>query len=169
MVASYGAEKAFNYRSQTCVSDIQAYTNNSITHVLDCVSTPSSMALCYKILKRSFGDGVTRPKYTALEPYSSRISASRPDIIADWVLLLTQFGESVMLSGVYEREPRPQDRVWMQKWYELVQRLVWEKKLRTHRVELLDDGGLNSIASGLDRLKSSDISGTKLVCRLAWT
>ncbi|KAF2098263.1 zinc-binding dehydrogenase family oxidoreductase [Rhizodiscina lignyota] len=153
VVQSYGAKAAFDYRSPTCVDDIQAYTNNSITHVLDCISTPPSMALCYK--------------YTALEPYSTRISASRSDVTADWVLLLTQFGELVGLSGVYAREARPQDRVWMRHWYEVVERLVLEKKLRPHPREIFGSGGLLPIVDGLERLKSGKVSGTKLVCRVA--
>lgn len=166
MVQSYGAKAAFDYRSPTCVDDIQAYTNNSIAHVLDCISTLPSMALCYKVIKPSSSSSTTKSKYTALEPYSTRISASYSDVTADWVLLLTQFGESVGLNGVYAREARPQDRVWMKHWYEVVERLILEKKLRPHPQEVFSSSGLLPIISGLERLKSGKVSGTKLVYRV---
>jgi hypothetical protein len=123
------------------------------------------MSVCYNTIRTSSASS-SASRYTALEPYSTRISASRPDVIPDWVLLLTQFGGPVRLDGVYERDARPQDRVWMRAWFEVLERLVMEKKIRPHPREMLGSHGLEGIVGGLERLKSGRVSGAKLVCRV---
>jgi NADPH:quinone reductase-like Zn-dependent oxidoreductase len=47
LVKSYGAAKAFDYRSPDYIKDIKAYTKNELKFVLDCVPEPETMEFCY--------------------------------------------------------------------------------------------------------------------------
>lgn len=99
LVMKYGARKVFDYASATCAKDIRAYTKDRLDCVLDCIGSAVTMAMCYQAIGSGGG------RYTALEPYSERIKATRSEVKADWILAWTVNGERVALDGLYERPP----------------------------------------------------------------
>jgi hypothetical protein len=72
----------------------------------------------------------------------------------------------VVLDGVYRREAQPADRAFMMRWFETVEGLLAEGKIRTHPREILE-GGLEVVVRGLKRIKEGRVSGRKLVVGLS--
>jgi NADPH:quinone reductase-like Zn-dependent oxidoreductase len=55
MVEGYGADKCFDYNEATCGDDIRSYTGNALDYALDCITSESSVKICYKALGRCGG------------------------------------------------------------------------------------------------------------------
>jgi NADPH:quinone reductase-like Zn-dependent oxidoreductase len=55
MVESYGADKCFDYNEASCGDDIRSYTGNALDYALDCITTESSVKICYQALGRCGG------------------------------------------------------------------------------------------------------------------
>lgn len=55
LVKSYGASAAFDYRDPDCGRQIRDFTNNSLRHVLDCVSVEPSFRIDAAALSRDAG------------------------------------------------------------------------------------------------------------------
>ena len=55
MVESYGADKCFDYNEASCGDDIRSYTGNALDYALDCITTESSVKICYRALGRCGG------------------------------------------------------------------------------------------------------------------
>lgn len=75
LVKSYGASAVFDYKSETCASDIKSHTRNSLKYALDCIAEPETLQLCYACLGRAGG------RYTALEPYAEALARARPKTV----------------------------------------------------------------------------------------
>ncbi|RDW76189.1 hypothetical protein BP5796_07010 [Coleophoma crateriformis] len=156
LVKSLGAEEAFDYRSPTCGSDIRSYTSNKLAHALDCITDTKTMKICYDSI------GTAGGKYTALDPYSTRIKYTRRNIKADWLMVYTLLGDPVRLAGVYARPANPGDRKFSSLWYPLAERLIAEGKLKHHPIEI-KSGGLLGVMDGIDELRTGMVKGKKLV------
>ncbi|KAK6591611.1 zinc-binding dehydrogenase family [Botrytis cinerea] len=57
LVQSRGASKCFDYHSQGCGAMIKQYTHNRLEYALDCITTASSMRLCYEAIGATGGNG----------------------------------------------------------------------------------------------------------------
>jgi NADPH:quinone reductase-like Zn-dependent oxidoreductase len=55
MVEGYGADKCFDYNEATCGDDIRSYTGNALDYALDCITSESSVKICYRALGRCGG------------------------------------------------------------------------------------------------------------------
>lgn len=55
MVESYGADKCFDYNEASCGEDIRSFTGNALDYALDCITTESSVKICYRALGRCGG------------------------------------------------------------------------------------------------------------------
>lgn len=55
MVENYGADKCFDYNEASCGEDIREYTGNALDYALDCITTESSVKICYRALGRCGG------------------------------------------------------------------------------------------------------------------
>ncbi|KAK6005960.1 hypothetical protein QM012_006370 [Aureobasidium pullulans] len=157
LVLKSGAQKVFDYKSSTCANEIKAYTKDSLSYVLDCIGSPSTMAMCYQTMGSAGG------RYTALEPYSERIKSTRSDIMADWILAWTVYGEPVALDGIYKREPILEDFMMCSSWISMIEPYLANAKIKPHPVDINRKGGLNAIPDGLDLMRKGKISGKKLV------
>ncbi|RLL96037.1 hypothetical protein CFD26_105477 [Aspergillus turcosus] len=155
LVRSYGAEAVFDYRSETCATDIREYTKNTLRYVLDCITEPATVELCLKSIGRAGG------KYCALEAFSDELR-TRKAVSMEWILALSIFGKRIALDKGYGREAAPEHRVLGRKMFEEVEQLLQNGQLRAHPVRVMP-GGLEAVPEGLALLKGKKVSGQKLV------
>jgi hypothetical protein len=71
-------------------------------------------------------------------------------------------GKGVQLPEPYGVAPNPEIGDWARSWYQVVQVLMNEGRIRPTPVEILP-GGLDAVIEGLGILKSGRVSGKKLV------
>ncbi|KAI1359922.1 GroES-like protein [Xylaria arbuscula] len=159
LVRSRGAVAIFDYHSPSCGTKIRSWTNNSLEFVLDCVTTVSSMKMCYESIGSSGG------QYIALDPFPTIIQYSRRDVIADWLMACTLSGEPVKLAGVYGRPGSPESREFAARFFVLAEELLERRLIMTHPLQRRG-GGLCDIPSGIDDLRMGKIRGQKLVYTL---
>lgn len=160
LVKSFGAAEVFDYRSPTCIQDIRKYTRNSLKFALDCVSEPETMEFCYQCLGRTGG------KYTALEPYAEFLHTRPRTVTPDWVLGPAVLGQAMGWPEPFTRCEDEKLREFGVEWFDTVQKLLDDGKIRPHPVKVLH-GGFAGVADGLELLRQKQVSGQKLVCAVA--
>lgn len=153
---SLGADSVFDYRSPTCVSDILAASNNNIRHVFDCISTPATAQISADCFGPNGG------KYSALHPISG---FPRPDVITVFTSAYTIFGEKFRY-GLNESPAKPEDYQFGIKFWALAQELLASGKIKPHPHRVWP-GGLEGILEGLKALEEKNVSGFKIVYRIA--
>lgn len=117
-----------------------------------------TMQLCYAAMGRAGG------KYCCLEMYHQDLCTRRvvkPELVMGMAIL----GGKVDLDFGYECEADPEKRAFGVVWYQEIQRLLDDGRLKTHPVRLLE-GGYEAILGGLKKLKNREVSGEKLVVKL---
>ncbi|CAG8958436.1 hypothetical protein HYFRA_00011113 [Hymenoscyphus fraxineus] len=102
LVQSFGAVAVFDYMSPTCGMDIRAWTKNTLSHVLDCISDVQSAEICYKALGRAGG------RYVCLELQQPETLAQRKAVHAEFIMGYELFGKPVALPGGYGRDANPE-------------------------------------------------------------
>lgn len=157
MVKSLGAAEAFDYHSPTCGEDIRAYTRDNLFYAMDCISSSSSMNICYAALSSKHGC-----RYLSLDPFPSRIASLRPEVQAEWILAFTMLGDVIALEGEFRREATPEDYDFGKDWQFKVTRLLAEGKLKAHPVKMMA-GGLAGAKEGLGLVQRGQVSASKLV------
>lgn len=160
LVRSLGAVATLDYRSPTCGADIRVLTGNSLSRVLDCVTSAETMAMCYAAIGSRGG------RYIALDSVSAHVKYTRRDVSADWVMALAMFGHPVRLAGVYGRPATPALRELGARAFCMAEALVEGGALRgpPFRVRA---GGLAAVEGGIEDLRKGRIKGEKLVYPLA--
>lgn len=155
LVKSRGVDTVFDYHSSTCISEIKSHTKNSLRYVLDCISDAESMEFCYSCIGRAGG------RYTALEPFPEKLQ-TRKTVKADWVLQPEVLGNRIGWPPPFGRQVTQETRDWAEDWFQRVQVLLEEGKLKTHPVRVMP-GGLNGILRDMEMLRRKEVSGEKLV------
>ncbi|KAK2006229.1 putative enoyl reductase [Colletotrichum eremochloae] len=158
-VKAYGAEETFDYRQPDSAAKIKAFTKNNLRYALDCITTVESTTFCYAAIGRAGG------KYVALDPFSPH-AATRGNIKTDWVLGPTIFGDGSSWPAPYGRPPSAEIRAYGEKLWAVAQKLVDEGKLRHHPVKVLEESGLEQVATGMEMVKNGKLSGQKCVVRI---
>lgn len=156
---SFGASACFDYHSPTCGVDIRLHTDNTLAHVLDCVTDAATMKMCYEAIGSQGG------AYIALEPTTNTVKYTRRDVRADWVMANTLLGDPCQLHGIYGRPGMPEHRQFAGRLFRLAERWLRDGKIWNHPLEIRD-GGLESVESGLQDLRAGIIRGKKLVVPL---
>ncbi|KAL6716649.1 hypothetical protein ACLMJK_006217 [Lecanora helva] len=157
LCARFGADRTFDYNSPTCAADIRAYTRNELTCALDCISEADTTKLCYAALGRAGG------RYVCLEPFRETITQTRAlTVRPSWVMALTVFGRKVDLEGEYGREARPGDREFAGRAFGVVEGLLGRGLVESHPVRVME-GGLEGVIEGVERIRSQNLSGQKMV------
>ncbi|KAL4757024.1 zinc-binding alcohol dehydrogenase family protein [Aspergillus foveolatus] len=160
LVRKAGAEKVFDYRSESCTADIRSHTRNSLRYVLDCISETSAMEFSYGCIGRAGG------RYTALHPFSSRVAASRPTIKADWVFQPALFGREVGWPSPFGRAGDAELRGFARAFYRVAQETLEKGELRPHPVSVSSEtDGFAGVIAAVDQMREG-VSGVKLVCRV---
>ena len=159
LVIDRGAVVAFDYSSPSCVQDIRNFSGGRVRYAVDCIATSKSTTICYGSIG---GDG---GRYCALESIPDRLQHRRANVIPDWILGWTMFGEAVSLAGAYSREARPEDRVFAAAWATYCSELLVRGQLGSHPVNVRK--GLSNVIHDIQLLRRKQISGRKLVYVMA--
>jgi hypothetical protein len=133
--------------------EIRAYTKHSLKYAMDCIATTSTVKLCYTAMGRLGG------RYTALE-VPPPVKGLRKSIQSDRVLGMTILGKEVALGEDYDCPADPECYAFGLKWYQSVQKLIEENKLRPHPA-VVKQGGLEGILRGLEDLKTGKNQGVR--------
>ena len=139
------------------------YTNNKLFYAWDCYSECPSPKICCDALS----DG---PAPDGKSPYWGTILPAKPtrdDVDVGMTLGYTIIGEEFTVRETVV-PAKPQDFEFGKKWWPVAQKLLFEGKVKPHRVEVRP-GGLDGILDGLDDLKNGKVSGKKLVYRISDT
>lgn len=149
---------AFDYRSPTCGTDIREYTQDRLSLAMDCITDSRSMELCYAALGSAGG------QYLALDPFPLR-KHTRRSVRPDWICMFTQFDQAIDWERPYNLDPRPEDRRFAERWYEVVQSLLEANQIESHPYKERR-GGLDGVVEGIDAIRKGEINGHKLVYAL---
>lgn len=155
LVKSLGAHAVFDYRDAECANKIREYTNDSLAHVLDCISSSASAEICSTAVGSA--GGVVSYLLTGTKH-------DRPDVQAKSTLGYTVMGEACHF-GSLELPAKPEDFEFGKVFWGLSEKLFSEGRVRVHPPELRS-GGLNGIFEGLQEMREDKVSGVKLVYRV---
>lgn len=157
LVRSRGASAVFDYSSLDVAAQIKTHTSGRLKYVLDCISTPESVTVCYGAIQRPGG------RYASLELVPAELLAKRRAVRAEFVLAAEAFGEDIELGHEgYDRPAIREKHELAVRSLRMLQQLLDSAKLEAHPIEVLE-GGLQGIARGLDVLAAKGVSGKKLV------
>ncbi|TVY37673.1 Trans-enoyl reductase, partial [Lachnellula subtilissima] len=156
---SYGAATCFDYHSPSCGADIRGHTDNSLRHVLDCVTDTDTMKMCYEAVGSSGGN------YIALEMISTTVKYTRRDIHADWLLANAIIGDGCNMTGAYGRPPSPEHRQFGKQLFALAEKWLHEGSIKHHPLEI-KNAGLANIPKAIEELKLGIWHARKLVLPL---
>jgi NADPH:quinone reductase-like Zn-dependent oxidoreductase len=159
LVKAYGAEAAFDYKDPECASKIRAYTKNNLRYALDCITNRSSMQICYASLGRAGG------RYTALDPYSEDVAASRKIIKAAWVVGPSMLGMDIGWPAPHGRKADADLFKFGMEWKKLVEELMAKGAIREHPLDVRE-GGLERVLECMEDIRANRVSGKKLVVKL---
>lgn len=153
---SYGAAACFDHSSPNCGADVRVYTEDKLKYVLDTVTEPATQKMCYTAI------GETGGSYIALDAISVAEKYTRRDVRADWLLPDIIFGQGSAQEGTYGRAPSPEHRVFGKELFALAEHWLKNSSIKTHPLKV-QDGGLATIPTALEGLKSGEVQGQKLV------
>ncbi|TLD09082.1 uncharacterized protein PgNI_07988 [Pyricularia grisea] len=158
LVKKYGAEEVFNYNDPECGQQIKKYTGNTLAYIIDPFTDVKSVGLCYEAMGRAGG------RYACLEMYPG-FALERRSIKVFFALGMALLGHRLDLAYGYEREEDPEMRAFGIGWYKVLQKLLYQGKLRPHPLRELE-GGFEGILKGVQMVKNKEVSGQKLVVSL---
>ncbi|TKA75521.1 hypothetical protein B0A49_02820 [Cryomyces minteri] len=159
-VKSLGASAAFDYGSPDCAKQIREHTHNRLTHAFDCISTAASAQICADALSTS-----THAAYSCL----LKVDFPRKDVAYSYTLVYTITGEPFNFGpgGKGPEFPaKKEDFEFAKSFFPLVRGLLEEGRLKVHRPNVRQ-GGLEGVFEGLEELKANNVSGEKLVYKIA--
>ncbi|KAK3369532.1 chaperonin 10-like protein [Lasiosphaeria ovina] len=159
LVKQYGADAVFDYRSKTCAADIRAYTKNKLRRVIDPFGEAATTSLCYEAIGRAGGI------YCSLETYQLSL-CTRRTVKHSLVMGPAILGRGVLLPEPYGVPPDPELHEWSKRFFRSLQGLIDENKIKPLPMEKLQPGGFETVITGLEILKSKQVSGKKLVVRV---
>ncbi|KAL9043947.1 MAG: hypothetical protein Q9214_002883 [Letrouitia sp. 1 TL-2023] len=160
LMTSYGAEKAFDYNSPSCAEEIRSYTKNTLQYVIDIIAEVKTIRLCYAAIGRAGG------RYVGFELIPEELVRDmRKTVKPDWVLGITMSGNEIAIGGGYGSQPNPELRIFGCELFRRVEALIHAGKIRPHPIKL-QQGGLDAVIAGVERMQRREISGEKLVYRL---
>lgn len=142
----------FDYKSPTCAADIRKASNNKLAHAFDTIASAASAQICCDAIGDQGG------KYTSLEPLPK---LPRSDVVNKNKMAFTAVGESFQIAG-HDIPAAPDDYEFAVKFTRLTQELLAQGKFKMHPVSL-QQGGLDGVLDGLNKLRGGSVSGVKLV------
>jgi NADPH:quinone reductase-like Zn-dependent oxidoreductase len=153
-----GADACFDYKESNVGQKIREYTQNKLYYAFDTISESGSPKICEEAL--SSNSATQTPKYGAI----LSATTSREDVKDSYTLGYTILGEFFQF-GPRKFEANKDDFEFAKGFMKLSQKLVEDKKIKPHRVEL--KGGLDDIIQGCKDMKDGKVSGKKMVYVIA--
>ncbi|KAB8263610.1 zinc-binding oxidoreductase [Aspergillus pseudonomiae] len=159
LVETLGAVAQFDYADgEEAVQEIQDYVDRMskpLRLAWDTVSIPSSAQFCGDALS-----ALDECHYASLLP----IKCQRSDVTSTTTMAYTVFGEDWGM-GATQFPAIATDAEFGRRWWALVQELLDQGRIQTHRI-IIGENGLDGVLAGLERLRDSQVRGAKLVYRV---
>lgn len=152
LVRALGADFVFDYKSPTCAADIRSATNNRLAHAFDTIASNDSAQICCSAIGPQGG------RYTSLEPIEK---LPRDDVTKLNTMAFTAVGEAFEIAG-FQVPAKEEDYTFAVMFTRLAQDLLAQQKFKPHPVSV-QEGGLDSVLDGLQRMREGRVSGVKLV------
>ncbi|OAQ62670.1 zinc-binding oxidoreductase protein [Pochonia chlamydosporia 170] len=152
LVRDLGADFVFDYKSPTCAADIRSATNNRLAHAFDTIASNDSAQICCSAIGPQGG------RYTSLEPIEK---LPRDDVTKLNTMAFTAVGEAFEIAG-FQVPAKEEDYTFAVIFTRLAQDLLAQQKFKPHPVSV-QEGGLDSVLDGLQRMREGRVSGVKLV------
>lgn len=146
-----------DYRAPDIGAQINRQTNNSLSRVLDCVINPTTAAICAEAF------GAEGGIYCTLLP----MECPRENVKSIFFLSYSLSGEEYIFEGEFF-EARPEMFAFGQKFIPLIEGLWQQGALQLHP-QRVENGGLIGALDGMEQMKAGNVSGVKLVYRVADT
>ncbi|KAI1312187.1 GroES-like protein [Xylaria venustula] len=156
----FGAEKVFDYHSETCAAEIREYTENQLAYAFDCIAEAETTNLCYQSIGRAGG------RYVTVEPFRDSVVKTREFTVEpSWLMATSIFGNKIALEGAFARDAVPEYKVFGGKAFSAVQTLLDRGLIYTHPAKSMP-GGWEGVMEGVKIIRSQPPSGYKLVYRV---
>lgn len=146
----------FDYHSPSCGAEIRKYTKDCIRYIIDPFADVRSTTLCYEAMGRGGG------KYCALEQYQ-QAACTRKRVKAELIMGQAIKGFEVNFPDPYYVPPNKSRHEWSIGFYQRVQHVIDEGKLRPCPIQLIQPGGFQGILNGRQMVASGGVSGKKLI------
>jgi hypothetical protein len=127
-------------------------SNNTLAHAFDTISSPDSARICCDAIGPKGG------RYTSLDLIEE---FPREDVTKLNTMAFTAIGEAFEIGG-YSVPEKPEDYDFAVMFTRLAQELLTHKKFRVHPVDV-QEGGLDGVLDGLQKMREGKVSGVKLV------
>lgn len=157
----YGAVGTAFYTSPTCAETIRNLAGVPIRHVLDCITSPESVATCFAAMARTGG------RYACLEAMNEAWRTRRLIRVKE-VMGYEGMGINVRLgsaSSTYSRGANPTLFALSRCWKVEIQTQLDAGYLKHHPIQEIP-GKWEGIIHGLAQLKRGEVRRQKLVVRL---
>ncbi|KAI0518348.1 GroES-like protein [Xylaria bambusicola] len=157
LVRGFGAEKVFDYHSETCGAGIREYTGNELAYAFDCVAEAETTELCYQSLGRAGG------RYVTVEPFRESVVKTREFTVEpSWLMATSIFGNKIALEGAFARDAVPEYKVFGGKAFAAAQSLLDHGLIEPHPTKSMP-GGWEGVLDGVNIIRGQPPSGYKLV------
>lgn len=140
LVKSRGADVVFDYHDPEFAQKVQAYTNNAIPYVMDCVSTEASVKLLAETLPKDSSVPIRLVSNLPIDSWP------RKDVETSTILAYTTLGEAFHKFGI-DFPALPEHYKFGVMFWKLSNELLSAGKLKPHPVALRE-GGLHGIPNG---------------------
>lgn len=149
-----GAHAVFDYHDPQVGDQIREDTDDALEFVLDTISTPQSAAICSAAISSSGGS------YNTLLD----VQSAREDVDSHVSMAYDLLGEPYRM-GTNETTPDKSCLEFGIKWWNLVQKLLQERRVLPHPYQV-KPGGLAGALAGLQLLREGKVRASKLVYRV---
>lgn len=160
-VKSLGADEVFDYTSPTCAGDIKKSTKGELTLALDCISKGNSTQICVEAMSNKGG------VYTTLLPVpGEKVTSINDKVENKSTLAYTAIGEAFQF-GPQSLPAIPPHFEFAKKFWSISEKLLADGKIKAHQIAVNEGGsGLEGVLQGLQRVRTGDVRGRKLVYTL---
>lgn len=154
LVKSYGADFVYDYKSPTAVAEIKKQFPN-ITKALDCISAGPSTDFCARVVQDNKGKVAT-----LMADGKTKV----PGVTVEMIMVFTVYEKSWQwLAPIGPKfDVKPGYRKDLVEFYHHLPDLISKKVLKAPPLEAIP-GGLEGVLNGLDRYRTGNVKGKKLV------
>lgn len=156
LAKSRGAEAVFDYRDPACGEQIYRYTNGELQLVWDTIGSDQGVRVCMTALSTKPGCRYGTILFNDIP---------RQDVACTRSIMMTFRGEPFDLYGKHF-PANAEDFEFAKMFTQLTETLLAENKLKPHPVRICE-GGLQGVLNGVGLMQQGNVSGTKLVYRVA--
>ncbi|KAM5537100.1 hypothetical protein V8D89_009246 [Ganoderma adspersum] len=161
LLKSLGATAVFDYRDPEAVMEVKAVTGDSITKVLDCISTTESRQFWQGAVSLEGGKVIV---LLPLEDIDIDIETPPKDIVHQFTFIGTALGKEVTTIG-QSFPVSPEDQAQIASFVKKMPILIEQGKLVPNPIKLWP-GGLAAIPEGVQYIQEGKQSAEKIVFSL---